>query len=162
VSLDCCHTQVTDAGLKYLAALSNLQWLDLSGTKVSDTGLNELAGLKQLKTLRLNDTQVTDAGLKGLANLKTLTTLEVKRTNVTDKGLADLQNTLPSLGKPANAGTGDSKAELQAAAKLKLGKMLQDDGVVDKAKIFYQEIIKEYPKTKAADEAAAILKKLDK
>jgi hypothetical protein len=69
----------------------------------------------------------------------------------------------PSKDKPPkDSGTAEaSKEEMQAAAKLKLAKMLQNDGIVDKAKVFYQEIIQDFPKTKAADEARAILKKLN-
>jgi hypothetical protein len=53
------------------------------------------------------------------------------------------------------------KTELQAARKLSLAKMLQKDGLIKKAKIRYREIIKDFPKTKAAEEARTILKKLD-
>jgi hypothetical protein len=57
---------VTDAGLKELAALKQLQWLELSWTQVTDAGLKVLAGLTQLKRLYLSGTQVTDAGLQNL------------------------------------------------------------------------------------------------
>jgi internalin A len=41
---------ITDAGLKELAGLKNLQWLDLClDTKITDAGLKELAGLKNLR-----------------------------------------------------------------------------------------------------------------
>jgi internalin A len=46
-------TQITDAGLKELAGLNNLQWLDLTGTRITDAGLKELAGLKNLQWLTL-------------------------------------------------------------------------------------------------------------
>jgi internalin A len=46
-------TEITDAGLKELAGLKNLQWLDLSSTKITDAGLKELAALKNLQTLDL-------------------------------------------------------------------------------------------------------------
>ena len=54
------------------------------------------------------------------------------------------------------------KAEQQAAAKLKLAKMLQKDGLVQKAKLRYQDIIKTFPNTKAAEEARTLLKGLEK
>jgi hypothetical protein len=65
--------------------------------------------------------------------------------------------------KPKKDGDDDDvdKAEQQAASKLKLAKMLQKDGLLKKAKIRFQDIIKDFPKTKAAEEARAILKKLD-
>ena len=44
---------MTDAGLKELAGLKNLQTLDLGGTQVTDAGLKELAGLKSLQSLNL-------------------------------------------------------------------------------------------------------------
>ena len=49
-----------------------------------------------------------------------------------------------------------------AAAKLSLAKMLQKAGKLDKAKERYQDIIKMYPKTRAAEEARALLKDLGK
>ncbi len=61
---------VTDATLKQLATLRELQKLELSSTKVTDAGLKELAELKELQTLNLGATQVTDAGLKELADLE--------------------------------------------------------------------------------------------
>jgi Leucine-rich repeat (LRR) protein len=60
------NPKVTDAGLKELARLKQLQWLHLYQTKVTDAGLKELAALKNLHTLDLRDTKVTDAGLKEL------------------------------------------------------------------------------------------------
>ena len=57
-SLDLKDTDVTDAGLKELAALKGLQALSLGWTKVTDAGLKELAGLKALQSLNLGGTQV--------------------------------------------------------------------------------------------------------
>ncbi len=48
---------MTDAGLKELAGLKNLQSLSLGRTKVTDVGLKELAGLKSLQTLDLYNTR---------------------------------------------------------------------------------------------------------
>ena len=71
--------------------------LTLSNSQVTDAGLKELAGLKQLQTLGLSDTQVTDAGLKELASLKQLQTLVLGGTKVTDAGMQELQKALPKL-----------------------------------------------------------------
>jgi hypothetical protein len=54
------------------------------------------------------------------------------------------------------------KAEQDAARKLRLAKTLEKEGVVDKAKIRYQEIVKKFPETKAAKEARELLDKLNK
>jgi len=57
---------VTDAGLKHLEELTQLQDLKLYGTQVTDAGIVHLKRLIQLQGLDLRGTQVTDAGLKGL------------------------------------------------------------------------------------------------
>ena len=57
-------TNVTDAGMKDLAALMGLKELDLSGTTVTGAGLKQLAPLKGLQTLvLLNCKNVTDAAV---------------------------------------------------------------------------------------------------
>lgn len=58
--------------------------------------------------------------------------------------------------KPADKA---EKAEQDAARKLKLAKMLAADGLVDKAKARYKEIVEKYPGTKAAKEAKELLEK---
>ena len=60
---------VTDAGLKELAGLKDLQSLNLHHTQVTDAGMKELAGLKGLHTLRLDNTSITEGGLKELAGV---------------------------------------------------------------------------------------------
>jgi Leucine-rich repeat (LRR) protein len=84
------HSHITDMGLKEVVTHKNLTNLSLSGTKVTDAGLKELATLEKLTTLDLGNTQVTDVGLKELATLKNLTTLDLRNTQVTDVGLKGL------------------------------------------------------------------------
>ena len=91
------NTQVTDAGLKELAGLTQLQTLYLTGTKVTDAGLKELAGLTRLQWLNLQGTKVTDEGLKELAGLKQLHMLFLDGTQVTDAGVQELQKALPKV-----------------------------------------------------------------
>jgi internalin A len=95
--LNLTNTKVTDVGLKPLARLKHLRELDLRNTKVTDAGLKPLAGLKHLRELDLRNTKVTDAGLKHLAGLKQLQLLLLSNTRVTDKGIADLKKVLPNL-----------------------------------------------------------------
>jgi hypothetical protein len=61
--------------------------------------------------------------------------------------------------KPAEAG---DKDEQTAASKLNLAKDLADNGKTEKARERYQDIIRLYPKTKAAEEARDLLDKLKK
>src|SRR5262249_24140874 len=77
---------ITDAGLKDLARLKQLQALNLSATRITDAGMKEIAGMKQLQALNLLYTRVTDAGLKELAGLK-LKALWVPYGSQTDQGL---------------------------------------------------------------------------
>lgn len=84
------RTQVTDAEVKELAALKNLNTLHLGDTRVTDAGVKELGALKNLTELNLNRTKVTDAGVKELAGLQSLTLLYLDDTQVTDAGLKEL------------------------------------------------------------------------
>ena len=61
--VDLTSSKITDAGLKELKGLKNLQWLDLTYTQITDAGLKDLKELKALDSLVLHATQITDAGL---------------------------------------------------------------------------------------------------
>lgn len=65
-SLDLRWTEVTDAGLPYIAPLVFLEELDLSWTVISDTGLVHLQSLTNLTRVFLEGTQVSEAGLRTL------------------------------------------------------------------------------------------------
>jgi hypothetical protein len=49
-----------------------------------------------------------------------------------------------------------------AGRRLKLAKELQEDGKAEKAREVMQDLVKKYPKTKAAEEAEKLLKELDR
>jgi hypothetical protein len=57
---------VTDAGLKHLAGLTNLESLDLHGLPVTDDGLKHLEGLQNLRSLDMTNTRVTPEGRAAL------------------------------------------------------------------------------------------------
>jgi len=97
LTLDLHEAKVTDAGMKELKDLKNLQSLDLGATDVTDAGLKELKGLKDLRKLSLAHTPVTNAGLKELKELKDLRTLLLFDTGVTEAGVAELRKALPDL-----------------------------------------------------------------
>jgi FimV-like protein len=65
----------------------------------------------------------------------------------------------PKEDKPAE--DDPEKVEKDAGRKLKLAKMLIDDGLAEQAREPLEEIVKKFPNTKAADEARQLLKKLD-
>jgi hypothetical protein len=87
---------MTDTGLKGLARMKSLQWLNLANRPIGDAALKEVAGLKNLKWLDLQSTKVTDTGLKELAGLKNLQALDLRGTQVTEAGVAALQKALPA------------------------------------------------------------------
>ena len=89
-------TQVTDAVLKEVAKLQNLEDLDLGDTQVTDAVLKEVAKLKKLTHLSLSGTKTTDAGLKEVAKLQKLKLLSVADTKVTKAGVAEFKKALPN------------------------------------------------------------------
>ena len=95
--LDLSRTGITDAGLKVLAKMPNLERLDLRGTAVGDAGVRALAGLSHLETLNLYGTRVTDVGLQALRELPSLRRLYVGGTPVTEPGLEALRKARKEL-----------------------------------------------------------------
>ena len=88
--LDFEYAEVTNAGMKEIGRLTQLDTLCLVGAQVTDAGLKELAGLKQLRILWLGGTKVTDVGLKELAGLTQLQSLDIGGMEVTDAGVREL------------------------------------------------------------------------
>ena len=88
--------QVTDIGLKELAAIKQIKELSLGGSWITDSTLKELANLKQIVRLDLVDCpKVTDKGLEELGRLKNLNTLYLKTSLVTKTGKTKLRKALP-------------------------------------------------------------------
>ncbi len=88
LSLNLGRTQITNRGLKAVAAMTSLEKLWLDATAVTDAGLLELARLGKLRYLNLYGTAVTDAGLAHLALLPNLKTLYLWQTRVTPEAAA--------------------------------------------------------------------------
>jgi hypothetical protein len=94
--LNLAYTEVTGAGLQELAGLKNLRSLNLCGSQLNDAGLKNVAALTSLEFLSLERTQVSDAGLQELAKLKKLRWLGLRSTNVTEAGIAELRKAMPN------------------------------------------------------------------
>ncbi|MBS0206588.1 MAG: hypothetical protein JSS49_27235 [Planctomycetes bacterium] len=84
------HCEISDADLRHVRFLEDVQVLDLTGTPVSDAGLKELTKCIALRVLFLPDTKITNAGLAHLAGLKGLRRLVLSHTAVTDPGVEKL------------------------------------------------------------------------
>lgn len=89
-------TAKSDAGLKALEELSDLQILDLTDSRVTDAGLSHLKAFPRLERLRLDGADVTDAGLEHLKGMRQLRYVFLFATQVTERGVADLKKALPN------------------------------------------------------------------
>lgn len=81
---------VSNAGLRHLGRLRDLQCLALEETRITDAGLCHLRDLKNLSELKLMDTAVGDEGLKHVGELTQLSVLNLDNTFVTSAGLSHL------------------------------------------------------------------------
>jgi hypothetical protein len=90
------NSRVTDADLRHLQALSDVEAINLNNTGITDDGLRHLGSLTQLRSLSLESTAITDNGLTHLSDLKNLEYLYLDRTSITDAGVKHLMR-LPNL-----------------------------------------------------------------
>ncbi len=91
-TISLAHTQVTDAGLKFLSKFPRLLSLDLSHTKITDAGVIELQRLSHLSHLSLAYTQVTMPRLANAKSLMDCESLDLSGLHITDEQLALIQN----------------------------------------------------------------------
>ena len=89
------RADLADSDLAALVGTPHLRWLKLPGS-IGDDGAAAVAALKELEILNLPDARLTDAGLRRLASLDRLTLLRLGSPDVTDAGLASLRD-LPRL-----------------------------------------------------------------
>jgi uncharacterized membrane protein len=102
VWLDLAKSQVTDAGMKSVAKMRNLEQLHLENTKVGDAGVAELSKLVNLEYLNLYGTAVTSAVFKSLGDLKSLRKLYLWETKVDQASARAFQR---SMSLEVNVGT---------------------------------------------------------
>lgn len=93
LSLRFCQ-KVSDAGVREIAALKKLQVLDLSNCpEITDIGAAKLGSLTQLEDLDISDCfKLTDGCLKSLSGLTRLLSLRIDRCKVSDMGLNALKD----------------------------------------------------------------------
>ena len=93
------RTKVTGRGLQYLRELKSLEVLSLNGCKqVTDADLKFLEPLENLEYLTLDSPQISDAGIAQLSKLKKLRELRLCSSKVTPGGIAEFQRRLPTAG----------------------------------------------------------------
>ena len=99
-------SDVSDEGLKAIAALPNLNELDLSRVKtITPAGWKALGSAAKLETLWLSNTVIEDAAFKELAALKGLKALKIDGTNLT---LANTGATFAQFKQLVELDAGDS------------------------------------------------------
>jgi hypothetical protein len=96
--LHLARSPISGASLVHLKDLKELTFLDLfQCPRLNDIGWEHVAGLPALKTLAIAFTQITDTGFAKLAPLTGLTALNIDHTLVTDAGIGVVRN-FPNLG----------------------------------------------------------------
>lgn len=82
--LDLSSTRISDAGIRELSSLRRLSSLDLSRTVVTSGGLVSLRECGQLQVLRLAYTQLADDNFEWAGDLNHLSSLDLSHTRVTE------------------------------------------------------------------------------
>ena len=143
-----CGTAVTDAGVKSIAKLRNLEVLKIERAGITDACMKDIAGLKRLKELDLWRNQITDRGLAELKGMR-LEFLGLRTTKVTDRGIDAIKDmtTLKLLDVM------DTKVTNAALPKLFWGIPTLTVGGLPRVEVHEQP---DDPKDVAAIEAAAI------
>ncbi|MSR55736.1 MAG: hypothetical protein EXS09_21020 [Gemmataceae bacterium] len=146
------ETKIGDAGLEYVSKIATLKRLFLDKTAVTDAGLSRLGGLKNLEFLSLYGTAVGDAGLEHLKKIASLKTVIVTESKVTANGADAFRKTIPKLQVIPNLAQ-DSK---QAVAAWKTAKAALENAKaeLDAAKKEDAELTPKIAKLKAEAEEA--------
>jgi len=110
--LDLSHTRITDEGLMRLKPASKIRELNLYYAEwITDQGMSAISGWKHLKRLNVRGTRVSDGTLEIVAKMTDLEALDIAHTQVTDNGLEHLI-TLVQLKELAVGGGRRSPAAL--------------------------------------------------
>jgi hypothetical protein len=116
-------SHIGDDGVAYLSGLHELKTLNLGSSEVTDRGVAHLAHLTELEKLDLGRCKISDAGLTHLASLHELRTLELIEDNISDAGVASLTR-LTSLQRLGLCGTRISEASVPRLMEFKKLKWL--------------------------------------
>lgn len=120
---------VSDAGMRYIANLSELEHLRLRDSLISDTGIQVLSdgSLSQLRILNLPQASVTAVGVGQLQKFSSLTQLRLGGSQIDDMAVAAIAE-LDSLRSLHLIGPRISAAALKSLAAMKnLGSFYLDD-----------------------------------
>ena len=89
--IDLSHTRITDEGLMRLKPAPSILELNLYYSEwITDQGMTAIAGWKHLKRLNLRGTRISDGTLAVVSKITGLEALDIAHTQVTDNGLDHL------------------------------------------------------------------------
>lgn len=92
------NTDINDHGLAQLTSLTDLHELDLQYCEnVSDAGMKHIAALSNLRILYLAYTQVSDDGLLLLKSLHNLEQIYTEGSRISPAGITTLKQSIPGL-----------------------------------------------------------------
>jgi hypothetical protein len=85
--------QASDAGMKYVGGLKDLQVLMMwDAAKLTDAGVSHLGGLSSLRSLHISESPIGDESLRVMAGLPRIERLSLQGNRFTDVGLAHLKD----------------------------------------------------------------------
>ncbi len=113
-ALDLAKSQVTDEGLKVLAAMKELEKLHLENTKITDAGIQHLTPLKKLEYLNLYATDVSNAIFDFIKEIPSLRKVYVWQTKVDTEEARRFEK---SVNLEINTGLDLEQAAAEAKAK---------------------------------------------
>jgi Leucine-rich repeat (LRR) protein/tRNA A-37 threonylcarbamoyl transferase component Bud32 len=124
-------TQLTDEGVASLMPLIKLRSLFLHGTQISDHAIDTLRNLHELQNLELRSTRITDEGVSRLTTLTQLKTLGLQRTRISPETIRKLQLTLPNCAIDWSPAT-EAVAVLPSAPAASVAELPPIDPVVER------------------------------
>jgi Leucine-rich repeat (LRR) protein len=81
-AIDLSETDICDSDLTCLSLMPALKELSLAGTRITDKGISELLPAAQLESLTLSGTQVSDTGMATVAKIQSLRQLVLGKIQV--------------------------------------------------------------------------------
>lgn len=112
-SLDLGYTEIGDADVERIAAVSSLRTLHLVGTRITDASADSLAKLRSLINLNIGDTAMGNRALEAIVELPELETLHIGATKIDEAGLVHIKDGLPKLRLLRTGGSAYSNESLE-------------------------------------------------
>jgi len=99
ISLDLSPLRITDADMRLMLPMQQLEWLMMPNNRLTDAGVEALlsAKWKRLSLIRLDNSDISDIGLEMLEALPALQTLHISNTKISPNAIERLTARRPGL-----------------------------------------------------------------